>query len=32
MTAWPAWAELEVWLAVLLLVGSVWWFWLGTRK
>jgi hypothetical protein len=26
------WSELELWLAVLIIGGSLWWFWLGTRK
>ena len=32
MIAWPSLAEVEVWGGLLLLVGSAWWFWLGTRK
>jgi hypothetical protein len=32
MIAWPSAAELELWLVVLTIAGSAWWFWLGTRK
>jgi hypothetical protein len=32
MIAWLSQAELEFWLALLLIAGSLWWFWLGTRK
>jgi hypothetical protein len=32
MIAWPSAAELEFWFAFLLIAGSLWWFWLGTRK
>jgi hypothetical protein len=30
--AWPSLAELECWLALLLIGGSLWWFYLGTRR
>ena len=29
MIAWPTAAEWEFWLALLLIAGSVWWFWFG---
>jgi hypothetical protein len=32
MIAWPSWEEVKVWLIILLIVGSAWWFWRGTRK
>jgi len=32
MIAWPSAAELEVWFAVLTIVGSAWWFWLGDAE
>jgi len=32
MILWPSWEEVEAWLIILLIVGSVLWFWLGMRK
>jgi hypothetical protein len=32
MIAWPSAAEVEFWLALFLVTGSLWWFWLGTQK
>ena len=31
MIAWPLQAELEFWLALLIIAGSVWWVWLGWK-
>jgi hypothetical protein len=32
MILWPSWEEVEAWLIILLIVGPIWWFWLGTRQ
>jgi hypothetical protein len=32
MIAWPSAEEAEFWFALLVIAGSLWWFWLGTRK
>jgi hypothetical protein len=32
MIAWPSQTELEFWLTLLLIGGSLWWFYLGTRR
>jgi hypothetical protein len=32
MIAWPTREELEAGFIILTIVGSAWWFWLGTRK